>query len=365
MFRILDRHFRPARVVLSICLSTLAACGFEPSRGPLSYSLSRATEEATRDDLLARASIEREISALFGDPSRPGYAASAAWPTGVDVDHAAIADYPTLARSAENYARECLHCHGVEGGGDGPSAYGLSPKPRDFRNGIFKYTALKDQSRPRRRDILHTLEQGVAGTSMPNFQRLSEIEREGLADYVRFLAVRGEVETLLVATWKEEGELSADSVHECASIVWSRWQKADSKLVVFDGEVPASSPQRIARGDALFHDGLKGNCLSCHGTGGAGDGPAAWKIGVDGKREPAYVDAWGEPIRPRDLRTGVFRGGSRPIDLYRRIYAGIPGGPMPALGEARTKDGALLVSSDDIWCLVHYVRSLSSSGEEP
>jgi len=350
---------------VSLLLVTLGSCGFDPTPGSLQFSLSKATIEATRDDLAARASIEHEITALFGTASDPRFTASDAWPSAAAADHSTSASIPDLVRSGRNYARECLACHGVEGGGDGPSAYGLNPKPRDFRNGIFKYTALKDQSRPRRLDILRTLEQGVAGTSMPNFQRLSSTEREGLAEYVRFLSVRGEVESVLVATWKEEGEINADTAHEAASIVWSRWLKSDSKLVVFDGDVPLSTPERIARGDALFHDGLKGNCLSCHGATGAGDGPAAWKIGVDGKREPAYLDAWGEPIRPRDLRDGVFRGGARPIDLYRRIYAGIPGGPMPALGEAQTKDGAPLVTPDEIWCLVHYVRSLSQRGEAP
>ena len=62
---------------------------------------------------------------------------------------------------------------------------------------------------------------------------------------------------------------------------------------------------------------------------------------------------------------GLFRGGARPIDVYRRIYSGIPGGPMPALGEAKDKEGRQLVTTDEMWCLVHYVRSLSQRGEEP
>ncbi len=365
MHRNTDRRFRTAAAVTFAILATLTGCGFEPAPGSLAYSLSSATLEATKDAPEARTAIERSLGAVFGTPAEPRYAPSEVWPMGVDVDHPSIESYPTLARSAEVYRRECLHCHGVEGGGDGPSAFGLSPKPRDFRLGIFKYTALKDQSRPRRADILRTLSQGVMGTSMPNFQRLSSGELEGLVDYVRFLSVRGEVESVLVATWKEEGALGDEAVLEATKLVWSRWQRADSKLVVFDGEVPPSTPERIARGDALFHDPLKANCASCHGANGAGDGPAAWKIGVDGKREPAFVDAWGQPIRPRDLREGLLRGGARPIDVYRRIYAGIPGGPMPALGEARDRDGRPLITSDEIWCLVHYVRSLSQKNEEP
>jgi mono/diheme cytochrome c family protein len=365
MLRSNDRRRAVAWAALSAVLAGFTACGFEPAPGELTYALSESTREALCGAPAARDEIARDLAQLFGTPADPRYAPNAAWPAGVDVDHPALEKYPLLAHAAETYRRECLHCHGVEGGGDGPSAYGLTPRPRDFRLGVFKYTALKDQSRPRRADILRTLEQGVMGTSMPNFQRLSEAEREGLTDYVRFLSVRGEVETVLVATWKEEETLGNDALDEAVKLVWSRWQRAESKLVVYDGEVPPSTKERIALGDKLFHDPLKGNCASCHGAVGAGDGPAAWKIGVDGKREPAYVDAWGQPIRPRDLRDGLFRGGARPIDLYRRIYSGIPGGPMPALGEAKDKEGRPLLTSDEMWCLVHYVRSLSHRGEEP
>ena len=39
------------------------------------------------------------------------------------------------------------------------------------------------------------------------------------------------------------------------------------------------------------------------------------------------------PIRnaiPRNLRLGIYRGGRRPLDLYRRAFSGINGTPMPA-----------------------------------
>jgi mono/diheme cytochrome c family protein len=258
-----------------------------------------------------------------------------------------------------------LHCHGVEGGGDGPTSQFLEPKPRDYRLGKFKYTSVKDQARPRREDLLRTLDQGLNGTSMPNFRRLSLAERPGLVDYVRFLSIRGEVETRLVATWKDEQELAADAARNETIDVWEKWQHAAEKFVAFDGEVPASTPERIARGDVLYHDATKGNCASCHGATGAGDGHVAYKMDERGRKVAAYTDAWGNAILPRNLRQGIYRGGSRPIDVYRRIYSGINGGPMPALGEAKDAQGAPLLSAEDMWCLVHYVRSLSERPESP
>jgi len=273
--------------------------------------------------------------------------------------------YPSLAESAERYRVECLHCHGVEGGGDGPSAQFIEPRPRDFRHGVFKYTALTQPSRPRREDLLRTLTEGLNGTSMPSFARLSLAERHGLADLVRLLAIRGEVERRLAGAFADEGEIDDDAIAEETADLYERWRSTEDKVVVAESEMPPVTPELIARGAALFRDTTKGNCSSCHGENGAGDGVAAWKVGLDGRREAAYLDAWGRPILPRDLRHGILRGGSRPIDVYRRIWSGIPGTPMPALGTAKGPDGEPVLSSADVWSLVHFVQSLARSVPEP
>jgi mono/diheme cytochrome c family protein len=62
-------------------------------------------------------------------------------------------------------------------------------------------------------------------------------------------------------------------------------------------------------------------------------------------------DFWGNPLPPRDLTKGQYRGGRRPIDLFRRIHAGIKGTPMPAFGGTVLKD-------EDIWDVVNYVMSI-------
>ena len=115
-------------------------------------------------------------------------------------------------------------------------------------------------------------------------------------------------------------------------------------------------------------DASKGNCQSCHGASGLGDGPSAYVLEEDGSfrldekgaRISAYKDDWGHVIFPRDLTRGIYRGGKRPIDIYRRIYAGINGTPMPGIGESKAADGSPLLSSDDMWAMVHYVRSMSA-----
>ncbi len=262
--------------------------------------------------------------------------------------------YPTLRDSAELYRQQCLHCHGAEGGGDGPTARFLNPRPRDYRAGVFKFTSMKDKSTPRRVDLYRILDEGVTGTAMPSFRRFSQAEIHGLVDYVRLLSMRGMVERDLVNTYLNDDALSAEAVLESFSAIWDKWSKAADKHTEFDGAVPAPTKESIERGKTLFMDAATGNCFSCHGAEGRGDGASAFtKHPETGETIPAYKDDWGNEILPRNLRQGIFRGGRRPIDIYYRVKNGINGTPMPA--------AVSTMSDDDIWSLVHYVGSLSEA----
>ena len=61
-------------------------------------------------------------------------------------------------------------------------------------------------------------------------------------------------------------------------------------------------------------------------------------------------DAWGFEGAAADLSSGMFRGGDRPVDIYRRIYSGINGTPMPAFNKTFADD------PDKIWYLVHFIK---------
>ena len=45
----------------------------------------------------------------------------------------------SAARGKVLYTRYCLSCHGARGDGRGESAEWLAVKPRDFRQGVFKW----------------------------------------------------------------------------------------------------------------------------------------------------------------------------------------------------------------------------------
>src|SRR5262249_31993927 len=114
------------------------------------------------------------------------------------------------------FRRHCLHCHGLTGNGQGPTAPWVNPHPRDYRPGMFKFISQGPRDanepppprKPLREDLIRVMRQGVEGTSMPafgalsndKFGMLSEDDLEPLASAVIHLSLRGEVEFELMKT---------------------------------------------------------------------------------------------------------------------------------------------------------------------
>jgi mono/diheme cytochrome c family protein len=57
----------------------------------------------------------------------------------------------------------CAPCHGAEGGGDGPAAASIDPKPRNFHDAAFWRGRTAEQLRL-------IVRQGKPGTLMPPFE---------------------------------------------------------------------------------------------------------------------------------------------------------------------------------------------------
>lgn len=274
-------------------------------------------------------------------------------------------DRKTLAEGSRLYRKQCLHCHGVAGDGKGPTGLWVNPHPRDYRQGLFKFTSTggDDGSRkPRREDLRRVLMNGVEGTSMPSFHLMKPEEIDVLVSYVIHLSIRGQAEFLtLVELCKTKKELDgkksdlraaegkgdtnrvktleeeiapleelmngpqADRVREFAALVAQQWvdsQKAESvptpELAKKFEEM--NDQQRIesaARGYRIFTVKELGGCVECH---------------INLGRDSTYrYDAWATIVKPRNMLSNNLRGGRRPIDLYWRIHTGINGAGMPAL----------------------------------
>ncbi|MGZ3432477.1 MAG: c-type cytochrome, partial [Isosphaeraceae bacterium] len=179
------------------------------------------------------------------------------------------------------YRRNCLHCHGVSGAGDGPTAAYLYPIPRDYRKGLFKFTSTPFGARPHRDDLKRTITNGLHGTSMPAFEALmSSDEIEQVIDYVIFLSVRGETELELIELGAVSDEtdmsaLSMDDARQAAESVFNKWKTAQTAIINPPVPAPPSTPKSIRHGRDLFLGRTKEklDCVGCHGALAQGDGP--------------------------------------------------------------------------------------------
>ncbi len=201
-----------------------------------------------------------------------------------------------------------------------------------------------------------------------------------------------------------------------ADDVAAAWRRVEQERVVPDPEwVPAEdrSAQQIAASVAAGHElfvGQRATCAQCHGQTGLGDGPQVdqdiWNKAnlefiedtdklarrietltadmkeMDGdeladaravqrqrsqelaeRREVVESLLPPRNADPRNLQLGVYRGGRKPLDLFRRVHQGIAGTPMPAGGP--TSPGATgTLTEKEIWQLVDFVRSLPHESDK-
>jgi mono/diheme cytochrome c family protein len=234
-----------------------------------------------------------------------------------------------LAMGARLYGSYCVQCHGEKGGGDGPAAKFLQPKPRNFGEGKFRLVSAVNRV-PTDADLLFVLEHGMPGSAMFPFAHLAESERQALVLYVRQLT-RLALEERIKQDAKQSGE-ELDS-GELAEILTRETKPGDAV------EPPADWPAPTAASMARGHEQYKLVCAPCHGATGKGDGV----------QNQSNDD--GQPTRPRDLTRGIFKSGRDRRKLFLRVRLGLPGSPMPSLG----KDS----SDDSIRDVVDYVLSLS------
>jgi mono/diheme cytochrome c family protein len=245
-----------------------------------------------------------------------------------------------LAEGARVYNRYCRQCHGVTGDGNGPAAAYMLPKPRDYRPGVFKFTSTVYGAKPLREDLVRTVKRGIAGTSMPSFRLLPQDELEAVVDYVLALTRRGELESLLADAAEFDEQVDPKTIPGLIDGLVTKWSAARGQVVFPLSPMPVFTAQHVALGKEGF---LTKGCSKCHGDDGRGQ-----------TKENIGVDYWGNPTKAADLTSGMLRGGTEALDIYRHIASGINGTPMPSFS------GALEKEPETMWMLTAYVLDLSN-----
>lgn len=231
-------------------------------------------------------------------------------------------------RSALLYNEHCAGCHGEQGDGKGLAARFLFPKPRDFRAGRFRLISTTNGI-PSREDLDAVLLRGMPGSAMLPWAHLSEADRKLLVERVREFRREGARDVEKQLAEENEEELSPQDLAAAA-------ERAVTPGDIFQAPSRAkSSPKAIAHGKELY---VAKGCAACHGEKGQGDG------------QQKMVDSEGLPTRPRDLTRGIFKGNADFASVYRRLWLGMPGSPMPSSQN---------LTADEVADMVHFVLSLS------
>lgn len=216
-----------------------------------------------------------------------------------------------LKRGELVYRHHCVGCHGEAGDGQGPGAYGLNPKPRDLTTAIFKFRTTPPGTLPTDEDLIRTVKQGVPGTSMTAFNLMPDQDVLAVVQYIK--------------VFSEE------------------WLNPDK----YEAPLPLPPPpswlrnteQRRAHADN-GRESFMGNCSTCHGDEGRGDGVSA----------TALMDFWEQPARPANLITGQLKSGRNASDIYKAITTGLDGSPMPSF--------QYTIEEDELWDIVAYLVEL-------
>jgi cytochrome c oxidase cbb3-type subunit 2 len=205
------------------------------------------------------------------------------------------------------YEARCIGCHGAKGDGNGLAATFLSPRPRDFTLGVFKFRTTPSGSLPTDGDLYRTVTRGVRWTAMPTWHELTDKDRLAVITYLKTFSAR----------WKDENPEPA----------------------VVIGDPPTATAALVARGKDLYQ---KAKCFQCHGETGKGDGVSAADL----------KDDFGFSIQPADFTRGQFKGGSHVRDIFRTMTLGLDGAPMPSFVDS--------MSEEERWAISYYVLSLSA-----
>ncbi|MCZ6690155.1 MAG: c-type cytochrome [Planctomycetota bacterium] len=231
-----------------------------------------------------------------------------------------------LEEGKQVYFQRCAFCHGLNGAGDGPVADGLDPRPRDFRDGLFKFRSTKSGELPKDEDLFRTIARGLPGTAMPAWQ----VPKKTLSDE-EVWQVLHYVKTLI------DPAKGLDPKDE------------DNNPYLEEFQLDLSDPPQPT-GEEPIHKGFKqyviNACWKCHGMAGRGDGPESG----------THKDDWEFPIQVADLqKPWRIKNGATAKDLRRTFLGGINGTVMPSY------DVDEIYYKGASWDLAYFVEALSGA----
>ena len=93
----------------------------------------------------------------------------------------------TLNLGQTTYMEYCVSCHGVKGDGNGVSAKGMYPAPRNFTQGIYKFGNVVSGELPHDEDFYRIIRHGLKGSAMLPWD-ISDKRLDAVVQYIKTFA---------------------------------------------------------------------------------------------------------------------------------------------------------------------------------
>ncbi|MCB9060288.1 MAG: c-type cytochrome [Halobacteriovoraceae bacterium] len=241
-----------------------------------------------------------------------------------------VASADDLNKGRRIYQEYCMACHGVKGDGQGVASKGLVPPPRNFTLGLFKFGKVPSGELPHDSHLKNIILNGLNGTGMLPWD-LKEKQLFQVVQYIKTFAPKA-------------------------------WEGKDKKLgkeieVTKDPYGMAHKKSAIERGKFVYH--MQAQCQACHRGYATKQEMDTWSMKTDGSNFEMDKEFYkiklqdsehGYQAIPVDFTWHFVRSAKTVEDLYVRIASGVGGTSMPAWIDT--------LSTDDIWAVAHYVKSL-------
>jgi mono/diheme cytochrome c family protein len=259
-----------------------------------------------------------------------------------------------LNEGRDVYMHYCYACHGERGDGNGPSAPGLRPPPRDFTTGVFKFGGVRPGELPQDEDLVALLTRGLAGTPMLPWD-LADRERRAVIQYIKTFSERWKTETPGERVLPDSPDPWVGREAEAAAVGEKLYHLAGVEM-----DPATHQPRAVLAGcnvchpSYLTHDEL--GALGRKVLGRATE-PRPHSHRPERKESEYRVRDTVISFLPTDFLHHTVKNGSSPEALFRTIAAGIGGTAMP------TWKGA--VRDQDLWALSHYVARLIGMRDTP
>lgn len=237
----------------------------------------------------------------------------------------------TLNLGYTTYVEYCIQCHGPKGDGQGVSAKGTFPPPRNFQLGLYKFGNVPYGELPHDSDFHRIIHKGLNGTAMLPWD-ISDERLEAVTHYIK---------TFAPAVW-EDGSKALGTKIETTPDPYGEARKAEA----------------IARGAKVYH--IVAQCTTCHRAYATKGELSAWNKEINGQGLTSFEDdlyklkpqdsEYNYKTIPPDFTYHELRSVHSTADIYQRLLYGVTGSGMPGW-----KD---VVADDDLWALTYYVDSL-------